>query len=155
MAGPVATAALTMASSLVSATSTIAGGNAAVAEAEYKAKQLRQQAAESRAGAQREAVEYRRKGELALSALQARAAASGGGATDATIVNLATGIGGRSEYQALAAMATGENQALGYEGAAQAEIASAEAKKKGAKLTALGTILGGAAEAGEQFQKMK
>lgn len=143
---------LTALGTAASATGTIAGGDLAMAEAKYKSKQLDQQAAESRAVSQREAMEYRRKGKLALSALQARAAASGGGADDPTIVNLASGIAGRSEYQALATSAAGENKARGYEGAADAALASGKAAKKGAKLAAWATILGGAGSVLKTFK---
>lgn len=143
---------LTMLASVAGAQSTIAGGELAMAEGKFKSAQLRNEASDSRAVSQREAMEYRRKGKLAQSALQARAAASGGGADDPTVINLAQGLAGRSEYQALATTASGENRARGFEDSAEAELASAKARKKGAKLAALGTILGGAGSAYKSFE---
>lgn len=147
-----------MAGTAVSAMGTIAGGKAAqqagqagAQSKEFEAKQLEQQAMESRASQQRVAMERRREGVLLNSKMQARAAASGGGADDPTVVNLAQDIAGRSEYGALMEMYKGENRARGLEDqamgsrmTADALIAEGDAKKKAAKMSAIGTIIGGA-----------
>ena len=136
-------------------------GQAAQQAKEFEAKQYGMQAKEARATAQRGALETRRQGRLLQSTLQARAAAGGGGATDPGVLNLAGDIAGRSEYQALLEMAQGENRARGLEDVATgarmtgaAELAKAqgaaaglryqdEAQKRAAKLSAIGTIVGG------------
>jgi hypothetical protein len=149
---------LQAAGTAVSAMGTIAGGKAAQQAGQagaqgkvFEAKQLEQAAMESRASQQRVAMERRREGTLLNSKLQARAAASGGGASDPTIVNLAEGIAGRSEYGALLEMYKGENRARGLEDqavgsrmTADALIREGEMKNKAAKMSAIGTIIGGA-----------
>ena len=154
-------AALTAAGAGISAMGTIAAGNAAAQAGEagqasqyYRAKQEEMAATESRASAQRSAFEQRRKGKFLLSTLQARAAASGGGADDETVLDLAGDIAGRSEYDALFDMYRGENRARGYQDAAvgsrmTGDAARAEgiAKKKASRLSAIGTIVGGAGSA--------
>lgn len=97
-------------------------GQAAQQAAEYRATQLRQQAQEARAGAQRMALETRRKGGLVQSTLRARAAASGAGATDQTVLGLTGQIAQRTEYESLLEMYKGENAARGMEDAANAAI---------------------------------
>ena len=95
-------------------------GQAAMQSAEYRAKQLEQQAQEARASQQRMALETRRKGDLLQSTLRTRAAAGGGSATDNTVMNLAGQIEARTEYESLLEMYKGENAARGMEDAAKA-----------------------------------
>ena len=94
-------------------------GQAAMQSAEYRAKQLEQQAQEARASQQRMALETRRKGDLLQSTLRTRAAAGGGSATDNTVMNLAGQIAVRTEYESLLEMYKGENAARGMEDAAK------------------------------------
>jgi hypothetical protein len=128
-----------------------AQGRAAQQAAEYKAKQLEQQAQQTRAAAQRQALERTREGDLARSTLVARAAASGGGAADETVLGLGEQIAGRSEYERLMEMFKGEDAAIGMEDAAKASRAGGEAAvegaryaARGARLSAIGTIADGA-----------
>lgn len=171
----------------VSAMGTIAGGNAAAqagqmagaaaldagqrqqAVDEFRAKQEDMAAQESRAVAQRSAFEKQREGRFALSSLQARAAAGGGGAADPTILNLGGDIAQRSEYDALFDMSKGENTARGYESTAtglrmtgdaalyeglskqQALIYEGNAKQSASRLSAAGTLIGGAGSMFRQY----
>lgn len=148
---------MTLASTALSAASTIAGGNAAAQQGQmqqvqynYRADQQEQAANEARAASQRQAFERRHEAELLGSKLQARAAASGGGATDATVLDLGGDIAGRGELAALTEMYKGENRARGLEMQAEADRYSGEmaliegqAKKKASRLAAAGTIVGG------------
>ena len=115
-----------------------AEGDNAVAAADYKATQLRQQAQEARASQQRAAFETRRKGDLAQSTLRARAAAGGGGATDNTVLNLTGQIAGRTEFESLVDMYKGENAARGLEDAANAAIYGGKVAKQAAGFKAAG-----------------
>ena len=115
-----------------------AEGENAMAAADYKATQLRQQAQEARAAQQRAALETQRKGDLTLSTLRARAAAGGGGAADGSVLKLAGDIAGRTEYQSLIDMYKGENAARGLEGAADAAIYGGKVAKQGAAFKAAG-----------------
>lgn len=116
----------------------LAEAQLAVQSANYKATQLRQQAQEARASAQRMALETQRKGDLAQSTLRARAAAGGGKATDNTVLNLAGQIAGRTEYESLLDMYKGENSARGLEDAADAAIWQGDIAKQAAGLKVRG-----------------
>lgn len=151
---------------VVSAMGTIASGKAQAQAAQtqaqmamYQAKQEDRKAQTERAAAQRSAIEERREGRFALSTLQARAAASGGGAADPTVIALGESIAGRSEYGALMETYKGEDKARGWEdqailhrmqaGAFNAQASGATA---GSSLSAAGTIIGGL---GSAFSKFK
>jgi hypothetical protein len=162
------TMALTAAGTGMSAMGTLAGGKAAAQAGyaaqqshEFTARQQEQAAQEGRAVAQRSALEKRREGTLLSSKMLARAAASGGGADDPTVTKIGEDIAGRSEYDALTEMYKGENRARGLLDAAMASrmtgdaaLAEGEAKKRAAKLSAIGTIIGGAGSMFGQFSKL-
>lgn len=158
---PVTMTIATVVGGAISAAGTIAGGQAANAAGQsaqnmenYKAAQETQAAQESRASSQRQALEVGRKTQLVQSQLQARAAASGGGAADPTILNLGGNIAGRGEYEALTDLYTGENRARGLQDQAtgdiltgQANAAEGSAKQMASYLSAAGTIIGTAGSA--------
>jgi hypothetical protein len=104
--------------------------------AEFEAQQLQMAAAESRATAQRQMFERQRLTKLALGALQTRAAAGGGKATDENVLDLTSEIAGRGEYQALADLYTGENRARGLEDSAAAKRYEGKARVYGAERAA-------------------
>lgn len=110
---------------------------------EFEAAQRQQQAQESRAAAQRQALEHVRQGNIAQSSLQARAAASGAGASDETVIGLGEDLGGRSEYQRLMDIYTGENRARGYQDMATAARMEGDAALTAGKYRATGTLLSG------------
>jgi len=165
---PITLTVLSVASTALAAGGTLMGG-AAAADAgargqqaqEFKAQQEEMAAQESRAGAQRAAMESRRKGTFLQSTLQARAAASGGGADDPTVLNLGGDIAARSEYDALFDMYKGENRARGLEDQAMASRltgdalkAEGEAKRTASYLSADGTIIGGAGSAYRTYNRL-
>jgi hypothetical protein len=165
---PVLTPALLSAgATAANAASTIAGGRIqqqagrfAQQQKDLEALQQEQAAQESRATAQRSAFEKQREGRLLQSRLQAKAAASGGGADDPTILGLAGDIAGRSALQALMEMASGENRARNLEdNAAAARMrgftarAEGDARRSNANLSALGTILGGGASIFRRYKR--
>ena len=162
----------------VSASGTIAAGNDARESADRaaettrvagimsaqerasEAQQAEQNALTTRATSQRGAMDKRREGDLLGSTLQARAAASGGGAADRTIQTLGGGIAGRTEEQVLRKIYEGDiasmhflDQAAASRRASEAAIwesqgkASAlrfegESRQRGSRTAALGTVLG-------------
>lgn len=138
MAGTAASAKTARIAGAVAQAGAQAEGDNAVAAADYKATQLRQQAQEARASQQRAAFETRRKGDLAQSTLRARAAAGGGGATDNTVLNLTGQIAGRTEFESLVDMYKGENAARGLEDAANAAIYGGKVAKQAAGFKAAG-----------------
>lgn len=126
--------------------------------AQFNAMQEERRAQQERATAQRQALERRRLTQIAQSTLQARAAASGGKATDASVIQLSSDIAGRGEYQALTEMFSGESRARALEDKAgatrfegEARAQAAEAKAKSMLLSGFGSLftrLGGAAGGG-------
>lgn len=161
-------AALTVVGGGISAAGTIMGGNAAADAGKsardsqyFKATQEEMAAQESRASSQRDALEKGRETTLLQSKLQARAAASGGGADDPGVITLAEGIAGRGEYEALTDMYKGENRARGLEDSAMgsrmtgdAALAEGEAKKSASRWSAAGTIIGSAGSAFSTYNKL-
>lgn len=128
----------------VAAAGALQQGAAARDAAEFTARQEEMKAQESRAVAQRQAMAERRKMEVAQSSLQARSAASGGTSTDAGILDLAEGIEQQGEYNALTAMAAGENRARGMEDSAMGRRMSGEAAQTGSYFRAGSNLLSGA-----------
>ncbi len=163
---PVTMTVATVASGAMQAAGTLMGGSAAADAGQrqkdsqyFKAAQEEQAAQESRAGAQRVALDKDREGRLLLSKLQANAAASGGGASDPGISTLAGGIAGRSEFESLLEMYKGENRARGLEDTAigsrlsgDAAKAEGEAKQRASYLSAAGTIIGSGGSAYKTFK---
>jgi len=150
--------ALMAAGTAVSVAGTIASGNAQAKAgraqqqaAEYAAQQMRVQAGQERAAAQRTAMEQRREADKVRSRGLALAAASGGGASDPSVVNLLGDIDQEGTYRALTAMFEGEEKALGLETGAQARSFEGEQAafagriaKKASRTQALSTVLSSA-----------
>lgn len=120
-----------------------AAGQAAIVAANYKAAQERQNADIQRAAASRSALEKVREGQLLQSKLIARAAASGGSASDPTVTTLGGDIAARSEYETLGELWKGEVRAQGLENQAQADIYSGAVENMGDQYKAKGAIIGG------------
>lgn len=86
-------------------------GQQAQQAAQFQAEQLRQNAGQAQAGAQRAAYDIDRQSQYVASAALASAAASGGGASDPTVINLIAKNAGEFAYRKAVAL---------YQGAAQA-----------------------------------
>lgn len=78
---------------------------------EFEAEQLDEQAGQAIAVSQRAALEQQRQGRLMASRALAVAAASGGGASDPTVVNLIAGADGEAAYRSAVALYEGEDRA--------------------------------------------
>jgi adenine-specific DNA methylase len=128
---------------LVSAVGTIASGMAQKKAADFEAKQLEIKAQEERAASQREALEKRREKEFVLSRQQAGAAASGLGALDPTVLDLAGDVEQQGSYNEAMVRYGGEERARGLRAQAAATRMSGEAAKTGAMFSAVGTIFSG------------
>jgi hypothetical protein len=113
------------------------GGRLTQEAREFEAVQAEREAGTTRAAAQRAALDRRRDIKLTLSALQARAAASGG-ASDDSVARLAARMAERGEYEALGEMFSGENRARGIEDVAAGLRFSGAAARIGSELDALG-----------------
>jgi hypothetical protein len=135
---------MSLAGTAVSAMGTIAGANAQAAGLRYQAEVARRKGVQEEAAAQRSALEASRKADVAQSRGQAVAAASGAGASDMTVVDNAKDLAGRGAYQSGLAQWQGNMRGWDYKTDAIAKEASAKAVTSGARLSAFGTILGGA-----------
>jgi hypothetical protein len=129
---------------IVSAAGTLLGGASEKGAAKSQALQLEQQAGQDRASAQRAAIDQRRSARYMQSRVQALAAASGGGASDPTIINLQNNIDAAGEYSALTAMYEGEDAARGKEYGAQVARKTGKAAATASYLKAGSTLLAGA-----------
>lgn len=143
-------AALGIIGAITSAVGTIANASAMSAQAgaeqtaaNYKADMENRQAMEQRAAAQRSALDQRKKTALVQSRLQADAAASGGGATDPTILKLGSDIAGQGEYNALSEIYSGESRATGLENQGALDRYSGAARASSLQSRSFSTILGG------------
>lgn len=138
MADPI-TATIAVASTALSAMSSIQQGNAADANARSQQNMLNAQALQSemkateeRAMAQQRAKESRRQAVLKSSRAQAISAASGGGSFDPSIINLMGDIAAEGEYNAGIDMWQGESAAQDLEyGAELDRYQGREARKAG------------------------
>lgn len=153
---------LTLASTGLSLVGTLAaaGGQADAGAAErnaayFRAQQEERNAQEERAASQRRAISKRNQVGSAQSTLLARAAASGGGADDPTIISLATGIEGEGEYQALSEMYLGENRARGLEDQAMASRMTGDAAYRAGQTRSTATLIGGATSLLDKFSRVK
>lgn len=129
----------------------IQAGNAANKAAKLEADQMDVNAGQQRAVAQRQAINDRHAGRLAESSLQARAAASGGGASDPTVVGLAENIDAQSEYNALTSLYSGEEKARGLEGEAEMRRYEGRQAKKAATIGAISSVLSSAGSMGMKY----
>lgn len=111
-----------VAGSVLSARQTAAAGKAEEAAGiavqqgkEFEAQGLEQQAGQTRAASQRTAQAIRKRGRLAESTALARAAASGGGASDPTVEDVIGDLAEETEFAALTALFEGEETARGLQ----------------------------------------
>jgi len=132
-----------LASSGIAAYGTLAAGKSAQQAANYEAAQLDVKAKEEQAASQREAFEYKRRKDMALSELQNKGAASGFSATDPTSLALADEISKYGTMQEQMAMYGGESRRTGIEAQAYGRRMEGAAARQGAAYSAAGTILGG------------
>lgn len=147
-------AAIGLIGSIIGGGFSIAGGYAAAdaarqqGEAEkqaayYSAATEERQAMAERATSQRKSFDQRRQEQLVQSSLQAKAAASGAGASDPTVINLASEIAGESEYRALGDMWSGETRGRALETQAGLDRYVGDRKLDQGNLRANAAILGG------------
>lgn len=100
---------------------------------EFAAWQAEEQAGQAMAISQRAAAEERRQGELQSSRMLALAAASGGSASDPTIVRLVSNAAGEASYRAQVALYDGEAKARQLKlDAAASRVSGANAQLTGA-----------------------
>lgn len=127
--------------SLVSAKGAMDEGNAANSMAQSQANQLNANALTTRASAERTAIEDRKQAALLESRAQAVSAASGGGATDPTVLNVVGDIHKQGEYNALNALYNGDVRAQQLNNSADLERQQGRQAKAAGRMKAVGTVL--------------
>jgi hypothetical protein len=140
-----------IAGTAVAAQGTIAAGKAQKQSAYYEAAQLENKGKEEMVAAQQEAEGYSHQKDLALSTLQAKSAASGFSATDPTTLAMADEIAKYGTLQEQMSMYGGESRKEGLNSQAKATRITGDAALKGARSSALGTILGGVSGMATRF----
>lgn len=126
---------------------------AADANASSVASQLNYNAGQSRAMAQRQAINENRNTAYVTSRAQALAAASGGGASDPGVTSIIGNIQGEGEYRALTALANGDVQASGLEAQARAVRNMGSAQRTAANMSSVSTVLNGASSFWNKYGK--
>lgn len=146
--------AIAIAGTAISAVGSIAQGGAQsgamraqAQQSDYQAKVLQQNAGQARATSQAQAVVERRNAAYAMSRARAVAAASGGGATDPTVVNVEAKIGQQGEYNALSRLYSGEEAARGMEGEASLKQYEATQYETGADTSMATGMIGAVGQA--------
>jgi hypothetical protein len=132
-----------IASSVVGMMGSVAQANAMKQQAKAESIQLGQMAAEERAVASRDAQSKNKEGRILLSRQQAVAAASGGGATDPTVLELAGDIGRETSVQRRELMRQGKEKGRNLEYKAKMGLWSANANSKMTILGGIGNMIGG------------
>jgi hypothetical protein len=141
-------ASLSLISGLVGAAGTVLGGIAENRRAQSEAEQMEARGKEEFAASQREAIDKRKEGELANSRVQALAAASGAGASNATITKLMTGIAGEADYNARTATFGGESRKRGL-------FDQASARRRSGRASLLGSVFGGFGQGLNAYSKSR
>lgn len=155
------TAVLMVGGTLLSTAGQIQQANAAEAQgiaqqqaADYQAEQMRVNAGQERAMSQRRAIEASREKRLTQNSLITRAAASGGGTLDGSVVKIMGDLEEEGEYNKGVALYEGEERARDLESGAaiqtyegeQAKIAG-KMRKRAGYLEAGSTLLSGSSKA--------
>lgn len=139
-------AAIGAVASVISAIGGVVSGVAANNQAQFEAQQQEMQGKEELAASQRQADQQRQEAKMVQSRQQALAAASGGGATDPTIVRLMTQTAQQGELNAQTSLFGGENRKRGLFDSAMGTRMSGQASMFGSFLGAAGSLASGFAK---------
>ena len=127
----------------LSAYGKLRSGRSAKKAAKFEAEQYERKAARTQAVAQRRAQEIGRQGQLAQSRALAVAAASGGGASDANVMDVISNLSADTNYQQMVSLYEGD--VLADELRLQGEVRRTEGESawQAGRMGALGTALSG------------
>lgn len=127
----------------INASGQIMEGQAQNRSAKIEARSLDQAANNKLASSQRESLELERQGKLEASRVLAVAAASGGGASDPTVMNLMSRLAGENNYRQMTALYEGEEEARQLRNQASVTRNAGKRAEASSKLGAFGTVLSG------------
>lgn len=136
--------ALLIAGTAVSAAGAIQAGNQQQAALDAQAAARERQANEQRAVSQREAAARRNNAEQVLSRQRAVAAASGGGASDKTVLDIMGDTEAEGDFQAASALYEGETQGRNLDYQAGIDRMEARNARLSGFINAGSTVLSGA-----------
>ncbi len=119
----------------------------------YQAEQLRINAGQAQAASQVDAEDVQRRTDLLTSRALAVAAASGGGASDPTVVNLMSGIAAEGAYRKAVALYRGDEEARSLEQRAEATEYDAASRASSERRTAFGGFIGAGASLAKSMAK--
>jgi hypothetical protein len=105
---------------------------------QFEAEQLEQNAGQVVAASQRDALEERRRADLMASRALALAAASGGGSSDPTVVNIIAKLKGEGSYRSAVALYRGETEARRLRMGAKAKRYEGAVAEEGGEYQAAG-----------------
>lgn len=140
--GPIISGVTTIAGGFMAAAGQKQAAAAQQASLNYQAKQIEMKGKEEQAAAYYEAAEHKREKELALSALQARGAASGFTTTDPTSLQIGSDIEKYGTLKQMMASYGGASRRAGLDAEAAGRRMEGVAAVQGAKSAAAGTIIG-------------
>lgn len=123
--------------------------------AQVQNQELNQKANQDAASAERQQITAERQTELALSRTQALAAASGGGATDPTVLNVEGQIARQGTYNALSALYNGTAAAAADRYQGKIDLFQAGQQAAAAPFAALGQVLSGISSLANNRAMMK
>lgn len=132
-----------IAGTVITAAGTLAAGNSTAAEADFAAKQYEIKATEEKAASQREAMQQKKETNLLLSRQQALASASGLGALDPTILDLAGDTAAEGKYREDLIRYGGDERAAGLRTQAAASRFSGKNAQNASYFAAAGTLASG------------
>lgn len=119
-------------------------GKAAQNEADYEAQMANIQAGQEQAASQRTMLDKQREKELAQSTLQARAASSGGGALDPSVVNIMGDLESQGTLNEQNALYTGDSKAAALRQSAALKTYSGQVANANGQQASTATLVSGA-----------
>ena len=135
----------------ITALGTVVQSEAKARSDEFSAEQLERNANEAEAASQRVAEEDRRKAEVLKSRARAAAAMATGSASDVGTLDLISKIDAAGEYNALSALYAGKQAGGGLRTMATSSRYGAKSARTAGNISALSTIMSGAASAYPRF----
>lgn len=127
---------------LISGVGIMQSGAGAKDAANFEAAQLNQNAGQAQAAAQRQAFEVDRNTQEVMSRALAVAAASGGGASDPTVINIIAQTAAEGAYRKASALYSGDDRARSMRLAATAKEYEGDVTEANSKAAGFSSIFG-------------
>lgn len=140
---PIISAIAGVAGTVMSATAARNEGIAQQQQADYQAAQMKIQAGQERAAAQRKALSALHEKDLVQSKAQANAAGSGAGALDPSVVDIMGDLEQQGQYNANVATYEGEDRGRNLESGAALKIYEGKQAKAAGNTKAIGALISG------------